>query len=120
MVLVWYLVFLWYGKFILILSGGEMTLKYDKDKPRWSLLPFKEAEEVVDVLTIGAKKYADDNWKTVPDRQDRYFSACLRHMTAWKIGELIDKETGRSHLAHAVCCLLFMMWGDNNESNKKA
>jgi len=96
-----------------------MTLKFDDNKPRWSLLPFREVEEVVKVLTHGAKKYTHDgisgadNWKTVPDRQNRYFSACLRHLTAWKNGERLDQETGLSHLSHAICCLLFMMWGDN-------
>ena len=91
-----------------------MTLKYDTDKPRWSLLPFKQVEQVVDVLTIGAKKYDDDNWKTVTPMYDRYFSACMRHLAAWRCGERKDPETGKSHLAHAVCCILFLMWGNDN------
>ena len=88
-------------------------VKYDNDKPRWGLLPFKEVEQVVDVLTFGSKKYEDDNWKKVENAQERYFDAMLRHITEYRYGEKLDSETGKSHLAHAICCGLFMMWFDN-------
>ena len=39
----------------------------------------------------------------------RYESALLRHITKYKNGEIYDKETGLQHLAHAGCCLLFML-----------
>ena len=39
--------------------------------------------------------------------------ACHRHLQAWWSGERLDKESGLPHLAHAVCCLLFLMWGDD-------
>ena len=32
-----------------------------------------------------------------------------RHIFAWWGGEDKDPETGFSHLAHAACCLLFLM-----------
>jgi len=92
-----------------------LTIKYDKDKPRWDLLPMEQLEDVVDVLTSGAKKYADDNWKTVKPMRPRYFAAFMRHVIAWWNGEIKDSETGKSHLAHAICCLLFLMWGDDQE-----
>ena len=91
--------------------------KFDNEKPRWSLLPFKEIEEIVDVLTFGAQKYEDDNWKKVPDGRDRYFSALIRHLTAWWNGERLDSQSGKSHLAHAGCCLLFLMWGDKQKKS---
>jgi hypothetical protein len=31
-----------------------------------------------------------------------------RHIWAWKEGEQNDPETGRHHLAHAMCCLMFL------------
>jgi len=65
------------------------------------------------VLTYGSIKYEDNNWMHVNPPKDRYFSAMIRHITAWKGGERIDKESGLSHLAHAGCCLLFLMWFDN-------
>lgn len=92
-------------------------VKYDCEKPRWDLLPMREVDEVVQVLTAGASKYSDDNWKFVQPQRQRYFSACMRHLCAWWEGEINDLETGKSHLAHAVCCLLFLMWGDNEAKN---
>ena len=83
--------------------------KYDGDKPRWDLLPLDSVEQVVDVLTYGAKKYAPDNWKIVGDYRRRYYAAAMRHIVAWWRGEIIDPETGMHHLAHAVCCLLFLI-----------
>ncbi len=44
-----------------------MTTKHDTEKARWDLLPMDAVSPVVDVLTFGAKKYAPDNWKTVPE-----------------------------------------------------
>jgi hypothetical protein len=89
--------------------GGDMIDKKDQDKPRYDLIPFHALDEVVQVLTYGAKKYSPDNWRTIPDRDTRYLAASLRHITAHARGELVDPESGMSHLAHAVCCLLFMM-----------
>lgn len=84
-------------------------VKFDNDKPQWSLLPFKALKEVVDVLTYGAKKYAPDNWKKVPNAEQRYIDAGFRHFTAYAAGEKLDPETGKSHLAHAMCCLLYLL-----------
>ena len=92
--------------------------KLDAGKPRWSLVPMREMEEVVKVLTVGAVKYADDNWKSLPNLRERYFSAALRHIIAWWSGEKYDTETSLHHLAHAICCLLFCLWGDNNHGNR--
>ena len=90
--------------------------KDDKAKPRWDLLPVGPVREVVDVLTLGAEKYADNNWQIVPNSRCRYYAAALRHLTAWWEGERHDPETGKSHLAHAACCLLFLLWFDKEPS----
>ena len=92
--------------------GTTAGVKYDNGKPQWSLLPFEALEEVVEVLTSGAKKYAPDNWKFVPDADARYMDAAFRHMAQYMQGEQYDEETGSNHLAHAVCCLLFKLWFD--------
>jgi hypothetical protein len=64
--------------------------------------------------TATAEFTGDDNWKHVRPLRKRYFGALMRHMTAWYDGEKKDPESGKSHLAHAGCCLLFLMWGDHN------
>jgi len=85
-------------------------VKYDDSKLRWTLLPLRAVKEVVKVLEFGVEKYSKDNWQKV-DKQ-RYIDAAFRHLTDYVQGEKIDKESGFSHLAHCVCCLLFVMWFD--------
>ena len=82
--------------------------KFDGGKLEYGLLPPKALEETVKVLTFGAQKYARDNWKHVDDAKRRYFDAMQRHLWAWKEGEQNDPETGKNHLAHAMCCLMFL------------
>ncbi len=90
--------------------------KNDAGKRRWSLLPWGAVGRVVDVLTLGAVKYSDDNWRHVPDARERYFSAAMRHLTAWESDEDNDPETGLPHLAHVACCVLFILALEPRES----
>jgi dATP/dGTP diphosphohydrolase len=84
--------------------------KYDQGKARYDLLPFKALEEVVLVLTFGANKYKADGWREVENWRWRYFAAAMRHLMAWFAkGEARDPESGLHHLAHAACCILFML-----------
>jgi hypothetical protein len=39
----------------------------------------------------------------------RPFGACMRHLWAWWRKENLDPETGLPHLAHAACCILFLL-----------
>jgi hypothetical protein len=89
-------------------------VKYDADKDDWALMPFDALQPCLRVLMLGSKKYSDDNWKFVDNHERRYFNAAMRHLLAWKSGEKIDGETGITHLAHAVCCLLFLIWKERN------
>jgi hypothetical protein len=87
-------------------------LKYDSEKPRYDLLltglPLS-LEEVTQVLTIGAKKYADNNWRRVDHAETRYMATAMRHEVAHVQGENRDPETDRYHLAHKICCDLFRL-----------
>jgi len=82
--------------------------KDDTGKDPWQLLPFDAVRSIIAVLKFGAAKYEPRNWERGMD-WDRPFSACLRHLTAWYDGEPKDAETGFSHLAHAGCCILFLL-----------
>ena len=82
--------------------------KHDKNKPQYRLIPPFALRGVAEVLTFGAKKYEKDNWIHVPDSKARYFDAAKRHIWYWKEGEQSDKETGKNHLLHAICCLMFL------------
>ena len=90
--------------------------KDDNGKERWSLLPWQQVKDIVKVLTFGARKYSDGNWMRVSNARDRYFSAAMRHIEAWSNHEKLDPESGFTHLAHAACCILFLMWIDDNET----
>jgi hypothetical protein len=91
--------------------------KFDGGKLEYGLLPPLALEETVKVLTFGAQKYERDNWQKVPDSKRRYFDALQRHVWAWKQGEKIDNESGIHHLAHAMCCLMFLYEHDVKYSN---
>lgn len=82
--------------------------KHDAGKARLGLLPPRALEAVGRVLTLGASKYTPGNWRRVDDRT-RYVDAALRHVFAFMRGEARDPESGEHHLAHAVCCLLFLV-----------
>jgi hypothetical protein len=88
-------------------AGG---IKFDSKKARPTLLlkSMPDAvQEVIDVLELGARKYAPDNWKKVENA--RYHDAMLRHILAYLGGETLDQETSKHHLAHAVCNMLFLI-----------
>jgi len=97
----------------------EKGVKYDGEKPQMYLLPPLSTLEVGKVLTYGATKYSPDNWRKVPELQDRYSSAAMRHMLASLSGEIFDEETGIDHLAHAICCLMFKLEDRLLESQKE-
>ncbi|MFM7011480.1 MAG: dATP/dGTP diphosphohydrolase domain-containing protein [Betaproteobacteria bacterium] len=87
----------------------QLGRKYDTGKLDYTLVPFEGLDEIVKVLMFGARKYARDNWRYVPEAKQRYAAAAFRHMTAFNKGEQVDPETGISHLAHVGCCILFML-----------
>jgi hypothetical protein len=91
------------------LYDSPSGVKRDAEKARWDLVPMGALAAVVRVLTFGAAKYGDENWRTVEDSRRRYYAAAMRHVAAWWAGEARDSESGEHHLAHAMCCLLFVL-----------
>lgn len=82
--------------------------KYDHEKPRMELLSSIALEEIAKVMTFGARKYGDHNWRHGL-KWSRVIAALLRHTFAFLNGEDKDSETGLSHLAHAGCCVMFLL-----------
>lgn len=93
--------------------------KFDQDKPRMELLPPLATLEVAKVLTFGAQKYEPNNWKYVPDAANRYTAGALRHIFATMAQEQLDPESGLDHLAHAICCLMFILEDRLEKSTKE-
>lgn len=84
------------------------AMKFDEEKPRMELLDPYAMEQLALVLTFGAKKYEPWNW-TKGLAFSRLLGAAFRHLFAWAKGEDLDPESGLSHLAHAMCCIMFLI-----------
>lgn len=82
--------------------------KHDQDKPRLELISTIATIKKARVMGLGATKYGVDNWRKGL-AWTRIAGALLRHIFAWLGGEDIDKESGESHLAHAACCIDFLL-----------
>jgi hypothetical protein len=83
-------------------------VKHDAGKAPMHLLPPRPLIEIAEVFDFGQAKYSAFNW-TGGFPVSRLFSAMLRHLWSWWAGEDNDPESGKSHLAHAGCCLLMAM-----------
>lgn len=82
--------------------------KFDQDKVRLDLISSIALIQLGQVLTFGAKKYDSHNWRG-GIHWSRLLGAALRHTFAYLGGQDKDPETGISHLAHAMCCLMFLL-----------
>lgn len=74
-------------------------LRYNEGKVRYDLLhPFAK-EQLAKVFTMGAKKYAENNWqKGMP--WSKVLASLHRHLEAIERGEDYDIESGLLHAAH--------------------
>ena len=93
----------------------EKALKeYSKDgveKPRLSLIPQQAIVQVAHVMSYGAKKYDEYNFSKGA-RKTTYTDAAQRHINKYLLNEDVDVESGFSHLAHAISCLLMLLDND--------
>lgn len=90
-------------------------LKYDKDKNRLDLVQPEFIEAVGKVLTFGARKYKANSWQQVEQGIDRYYAATLRHLLAWRSGEIFDPESKLPHLFHIACNIMFLIYLTKHE-----
>ncbi|GAB6852987.1 dATP/dGTP diphosphohydrolase domain-containing protein [Asaia astilbis] len=100
----------------------EGALRFNEGKLRFDLLPPDPVEELVAVLTMGAKKYSERNWE-----KGMSWMACqaslMRHLSAWMKGEDRDPESGRLHMAHvmwnAMAILTYQLRGIGTDDRPK-
>ena len=93
-------------------------LKFDRAKPRFDLVDPWFSEDTAKVLTMGALKYAEDNWKLNTDIK-RYIGALERHLNEIKKGEFIDDESKLQHTAHIACNAMFLHYMIRKGTNGK-
>jgi len=84
------------------------AIKFDTDKLPLNLLSTEAMNQTAAVLKFGAIKYAEHNWRN-GFQWSRPLAAAMRHLTAFNDGEDRDPESGLSHLAHAACCIMFLL-----------
>ena len=92
--------------------------KHDQGKVRYEFIDPMFLEDVAKVLTFGAQKYGDWNFKKGLE-SGRVYSALMRHIEAWRKGEKVDAETGITHLAHAAVNLMFLHYFDRTTLKDK-
>lgn len=90
------------------MSDKGTGVKNDQGKADMSLLSPIALLKISEVMTFGKKKYSANNWRG-GFVWTRPLAAALRHIFAYLSGQDVDPETGISHLAHASCCLMFVL-----------
>lgn len=70
-------------------------------KPRVDLIPSEMIEGLAEVLTYGATKYSDNNWRKGLNNSVHY-AAAMRHLLKYWQGIDLDDESGIHHLKHAM------------------
>ncbi len=85
-------------------SAKESGSKLDAGKSpvRRGLLEYfpRACEAIADISLFGASKYAWKGWETVPDGENRYGDAGVRHIIKAAIEGPIDKDSGKLHAGH--------------------
>jgi len=89
-------------------SGTGSAMKFDGDKLPVNLLSTEALNQTAAVLKFGADKYHAHNWRD-GFAWSRPLAAAMRHIMAFNDGEDKDPESGLSHLAHAACCIMFLL-----------
>ncbi len=85
----------------------QSNIRHHEGKPRWDLLAYDTLWEMAAVMTEGAKKHGERDWEKGVSYND-YFSAAMRHLSAWHLGESMDPQSKHNHLAHAMCDLMII------------
>ena len=93
------------------MSDQDFGMKFstDGDKLDWSLMPWDAVQEVMMTMHYGAVKYEERNWEK-GNSYNKYYSATMRHMMAWHMGQDFDEgESECHHLAQAAFNLLALL-----------
>jgi dATP/dGTP diphosphohydrolase len=89
-------------------GGAQAKLEGDP-----KLIPAEALLALSEVVALGAKRYAPNNWRLIP--MEDHISHALEHLFLFMDGQTGDED----HLKHALCRLAFAM-GTRKEHNFKA
>ncbi len=98
------------GRVGVAVSGfSDQDHKADSGKLRYDLIPVLAEEALAAALTHGAERFGEDSWRLVPEGRARYTAALMRHLAAWRKGELTDPDSGLPHMAHLLTNAVFLL-----------
>ena len=83
------------------LTQSKKALRFNDGKPELSYMldaPIA-MKGLSEVFAMGAKKYERDNWKNGLDKNE-IIDSLIRHLMAFKNGEMVDEESGKCHTHH--------------------
>lgn len=91
-------------------TGGEKGQK----AAQFSLIPPEALWQLAEHYGKGCEKYSRRNWER-GYKWSLSADALERHLTLWKLGESLDRETGSHHLIavvwHAIALFIFELRG---------
>lgn len=82
----------WSGEIAVNAEGG----KQQKLNYRFDLIDPHAIYKLAGVLSEGATKYGEENWRTIPARD--HMNHALEHAYAWLAG-----DGNEDHIAHCLC-----------------
>jgi len=93
-------------------TGSQLAgTKYDDGKVQYTLVPPYALQEVARNLTEGLKKYKErNNWQKVPNAEQRYMDALMRHFEAIRRGELYDTDSSAPDMPHMAAVAVNAMF----------
>lgn len=97
------------------LPDNNPKTRFGMKKTRMGLVPTEAIRHTAEAMANGAEKYGAYNWRDENISTSVYYDACLRHLTAWWDGEEKDKDSGASHLGHAMACIAIIVDGKHHE-----
>lgn len=83
-----------------LLKKQNSSLKTNKGKIRYALIPPHAKEGMATAFMDGATKYAPGNWKLLGIED--ILEAIERHLAAIRMGEVFAKDSGIQHAAHMM------------------
>ncbi len=82
--------------------------RLDTGKARFDLIPPILNEEVAKILTMGAAKYGDSNWRGGM-KWSRCIGSLKRHLHQFESGVDYDDESKELHLSHVIVNAMFLL-----------
>lgn len=81
---------------------------FDEGKADLSLIPSVAEEAMARAMMYGTNKYGRYNYCSGHEA-GKLIASAKRHLAAWYNGEENDKESGVSHLGHAMCNIAMLL-----------